>query len=130
MNYLFDENLPPSLATAIRALHRADSPDDDVVSIRDQDWEGAQDPDWINSLASSPHQWSIVTRDKMKSEAAILRHSNLTWFLLRKGWSSCQYWDLSWKMVKTWPSLVDVANDRSGTVNRVQVSGGITEIGD
>ena len=85
MNYLLDENLPPSLAIAIRALHIDDYPGDTVVSVRDKDWEGEPDSDWISVLGAAPQEWSIVTRDKMKSRGRTIGSSQFNLVSVAQG---------------------------------------------
>lgn len=126
MNYWFDENVPPPLAKAIAALHVPNFPADQVVSVRDAQGEGRSDVDWITELMQSGDQWTVITRDAMRKERQLVASSGLTWFILARGWANLDYWNLSWKLVKAWPELVETSRRSPGQALTVAVNGKIS----
>ncbi len=126
MNFLFDENLPHSLAAAIDALHSHANRGGRVLSVRDRTWEGYDDRDWIRLLSENRESWIVVTRDKMRNEIEIIRQSNLTWVIMHRGWARIPYWDVAWKLVKAWPEIVDKTVIGPGETYRLQVNGRLT----
>lgn len=127
MNYLLDENIPPQLIRAVAALHMRDHPADDVVSIREIRAQGTADEVWIHSLTQTANAWTIVGRDLMRQERALIRTTNLTWFILNRGWGGLTFWDLSWKLVKAWPDIVSSGLRSPGHIFRVSVNGKIEQ---
>ena len=123
VNYLLDENVPPYLTRAIAALHARDYPDDSVLSPRDVGSQGQEDETWIASLIASGEPWTVVGRDLMRKEWSLLQSSELTWFVLNKGWASVEFWDLSSKLVKAWPNIVAAGLRSPGMVFNVALSG-------
>ena len=123
MNYLLDENLPHRLAVAIDALHGRDNPGSQVVSVRDRAWDGYVDRRWIMHLAQSGKKWSILTRDRMRSEVDILSQPNLTWVILHRAWGSMPYRDLAWKMIRAWPEIAEQTNSEPSRIYRLRASG-------
>ena len=127
MNYLIDENTPPHLIRAIANLHSRDYHDDKVLSMPELKFAGIDDANWIASLVQSAEAWTVITRDLMRRERALLRSDNLTWFLLNRGWASFPYWELSWKLVKAWPEMVTVGRRQPGQVFTVAVNGRVRQ---
>lgn len=123
MNYWFDENVPPQLVKAIAALHARDYPDDRVVSIYATQYEGGSDVEWITALMQSGEQWTVFTQDAMRKERQLVQSSGLTCFILAPGWSSLDYWNKSWKLVKAWPDLVATGRRSPGQMFKVAVNG-------
>ena len=123
MNYLLDENLPYRLAVAIDALHNRDNPGSPVLSVRDRGWAGYSDPQWISRLAQSSENWSILTRDRMRSELDMLNQPNLTWVILNRAWNRMTYWDVAWKLIKAWPEIAEHTNANPSRIYRLRVNG-------
>lgn len=123
MNYWFDENVPPPLVMAIAALHARDYPDDRVLSVRDTSDQGRSDVEWIATLMRSGEQWTVFTRDAMRKERQLAQSSGLTWFILARGWAKLDYWNMSWKLVKAWPELVETGRRAPGQIFTVGVNG-------
>ena len=93
--------------------------------MRDVQSEGVNDLTWIEALVQSREPWTVITRDLMRREWQLVQNSNLTWFLLHRGWASLPYWELSWKLVKAWPDIIAYGQQSPGRVFRVQVNGRI-----
>ena len=129
MNYLIDENLPPSLSRAIAQLHQRDYPNERVASAREMGFAGVPDETWINDLAGRNEEWAVVTVDRLRKQRDILKDSRLTWFILARGWSSLGYWNQAWKLVKVWPDIVRNAKELPESVFSVNVNGRITLLG-
>lgn len=127
MNYLLDENVPPYLTRAIAALHARDFPNDNVWSPWDVGSQGQEDEIWIASLLSSGEQWTVVSRDRMRKEWSLLQTTDPTWFILNRGWGNLTFWDLSWKLVKTWPDIVSSGLRSPGRIFRISVNGNIEQ---
>lgn len=125
MNFYWDENLPPSLARAVSALHQRDYPGDTVLSYRDAQWAGRSDELWISRLIATGEDWAVITGDRMRQHREIVRQSGLTWFIFNRGWGSLDYWPKSWKIIKCWPAIAGLSQERAGSVFRVAVNGRI-----
>ena len=85
MRVLIDENLPPALAKALRALFDGLH---EVVHIRERFRQGVADEAWIKTL-SAEGRWVIISGDrritKNRLQARAFRTSNLVGFFLSKG---------------------------------------------
>ncbi len=127
MNYLLDENTPLYLIRAIAALHARDYPGDGVSSVANLGFAGAGDASWISYLVQSGEPWTVITRDLMRRERSLLRSGNLTWFLLHRGWANMPYWELSWKLIKTWPDIVNAGRQSARQVFTVALNGRIRQ---
>lgn len=123
MNYWFDENVPPPLVMAIAALHARDYPDDRVLSARDTSEQGRSDAEWIATLMRGGEQWTVLTRDAMRKERRLAQSSGFTWFIFARGWANMDYWNMSWKLVRAWPGLVETGRRSPGQIFTVTVNG-------
>jgi hypothetical protein len=65
----------------------------------------------------------VITGDRMRQHREIVRRSGLTWFIFNRGWGSLDYWTKSWKIIKCWPSIVELSLERPGDVFRVAANG-------
>ncbi|WP_234638928.1 hypothetical protein [Delftia tsuruhatensis] len=114
MNFLFDANMPPSLAAAIACLG-ADRFEpghiDKVVHLTELFPADTQDITWLTTLGQDRGaRWTIISRDGFRkqkgAERQVLRQYGLSVFVLQKSWASRQYWELSAQFVHWWPRIV------------------------
>ena len=114
MKFLIDNNLPPGLASALNEL--ASPFGDTVVHLRRKFAEDVADIQWMSAL-SDEGGWAAVTQDRLSrnpAERAVLRKTNLTAFILARGWGSLEYWEKAWRLVRWWPSIAKVAGHSIG----------------
>lgn len=106
MKLLLDNNLPPALAHALSALCE---PENEVVALRDKSPENVEDVDYFGALKSEGN-WAVVSGDRkitrVPHERAAWRESGLTVFFLERGWSKLRYWDICWRLVRWWPTIL------------------------
>lgn len=126
MNFFFDNNLPPRLARALSFLSKPDG--HTVVPLLDKFERNTPDVDWITTLSQEKNDWVIISGDKniirKKHERAAWKESELTAFFLKKGWNNIDFWNMSWKLVKWWPIIVNQATQiQPGTGFLVPLSG-------
>lgn len=121
MKFLFDNNLPPSLARGVAALSAGDPDIDQVVALRDKYPASSPDETWLSDLAREGG-WIVISCDqfkKSKTERELLRQRGLTVFVLDPQWANHQYWDKAARLVLWWPKIVNVARLTSKTAMRV-----------
>jgi hypothetical protein len=122
--FFFDRCCPRRLArviTAFEETHTVRHYDDDSRFERD-----TPDVDWIRVLAADP-PWVIVSMDRhmltRPRERAALRESKLKFFLLGKGWMNMSPHSQAWRLLKTWPSIVEAAFNVRADVFEVSAGG-------
>lgn len=121
MKFLFDNNLPPSLARGVAALSTVDPDIDQVIALRDKYPESTPDPTWLSDLAREGG-WIVISGDQFKksrAERELLRQRGLTVFVLDPQWADHLYWDKAARLVLWWPKIVNVAKLTSKTAMRV-----------
>ncbi len=126
MNFFFDNNLPPRLARSLSCLSKPDG--HTVIPLTDKYLRNKPDIEWINALSQENEDWVIISGDinitRKKHEKAAWEESGLTAFFLMKGWNNIDFWDMSWKLTKWWPTIVNQAvRIQPGTGFLVPVSG-------
>lgn len=123
--YLIDNNLPPGLAVAIRALGERGP---EVHAVREL-FPGIKEPGdtpdlvWLKQCIDEG-DWVIITEDlypKSPHEAEAWRHRNLTVFRLESGWGDLDVWEKSHRLLKWWPKLVETAENKRPQTWRVPV---------
>ncbi len=105
MRFIFDNNLPPSLARGMAELSKFELSVEGVVALRDKFDQKAKDEEWVAALVSEGG-WIIVSRDRFKkttAERELIRRSGLTVFVLDPQWAGKQYWDQAAQFVRWWP---------------------------
>ncbi len=120
MKFLFDNNLPPSLARGIGELSKFDPAVQQVIPLRDKFRENEPDPVWLEKLIEEGG-WIVVSIDRFKKSTAereMLRRQGLTVFVLDRQWSR-PYWEQAAQLVQWWPKIVNVARLTSKTALRV-----------
>lgn len=120
MKFLFDNNLPPSLARGIGELSKFDPVVEQVIPLKDKFAANTPDLEWLGALAVEGG-WIVVSIDRFKKSTAereMLRRQGLTVFVLDPQWSK-PYWGQAAQLVLWWPKIVDVAKLTSKTALRV-----------
>ncbi len=120
MKFLFDNNLPPSLARGIGELSKFDPAVELVIPLKDKFPPNTPDTEWLSVLAAEGG-WIVVSIDrfkKSKAEREMLRRQGLTVFVLDSQWSK-PYWTQAATLVQWWPKIIEVAKLTSKTALRV-----------
>jgi hypothetical protein len=77
---------------------------------------GVPDPDWIASM-SPDQEWKIITRDpairSSELERRAWKNAGHVIFFLEGAWLHAPYIELSWKIVRWWPYIVDAGKRAS-----------------
>ena len=121
MKFLFNNNLPPSLARGMAELSKFDPAIQQVTPLRDKFAPNAADADWLPVLAEEGG-WIVISIDRFRksdAERELLRRRGLTVFVLDRQWSSKPYWVQAAQFVLWWPKVLDVARLTSKTAMRV-----------
>ena len=108
MNFLFDENLPASLA---RALHQLGEPVRHVIDIADLG-KGTTDSEILPYAARWDYR--LVSRDKSMAKPsqlkALIHSEGVGLYLFRLGKARQPLkWDLIQAVIKNWPAIVEHA---------------------
>ena len=120
MKFLFDNNLPPSLARGIAELSKFESDVETVIALRDKFKPGERDEQWLAALIDEGG-WNVLSLDGFKkspAEKELIRRRGLTVFVLDPQWSK-PYWEQTANLVKWWPKILGVARLTSKTALRV-----------
>jgi PIN like domain len=121
MRFFFDRNMSPRLARMIDIYER-----DSSVIHHDDDGRFAPtttDVEWIRALAADDPPWVVLSGDgrilKNRVELAALNEARLTFFCMSKAWSHMGLHEYTWKFVKLWPSVVELAKSPSRKIFEV-----------
>lgn len=120
MKFLFDNNLPPSLARGVAELSKFDPAVEHVIPLKDKFAQNTPDLEWLGALAAEVG-WAVVSIDRFKKTSAereMLRRQGLTVFVLDPQWSK-PYWVQAAQFVQWWPRIIEVAKLTSKTALRV-----------
>lgn len=121
MKFLFDNNLPPSLARGVGELSRFDPQVEAVLPLRDKFPANAPDTDWLPALLEEGG-WIVVSIDRFRktdAERELLRRQGLTVFVLDRQWSGKPYWIQTAQLILWWPKILEVAKLTSRTALRI-----------
>jgi len=116
VKFFFDNNLPLTLAHAVRELCRHEVHVVEVVHLRDKFAADEQDHVWISAIGQEKG-WIIISQDgfsKNDLERQALRQSGLIVFVLSKQWSSHQFWQKSHTLVRWWPAIIEQSQKIKG----------------
>lgn len=120
MKFLFDANLPPDLAHAVRELCKGELAVQDVAHLSDKFKGNTSDLTWIPGLGSG---WYIVSIDKFTKsrgqEREALRRAGHTVYILDPQWSSHSFWLKSARMILWWPQVLEHAKLTQGGIYRI-----------
>jgi PIN like domain len=115
LNFLLDNNLPPTWARALDALSLKQFEPGHVgkvIALRDEFPQNATDTEWLKAL-SQQGNWAVLSCDffrKNKAEKELVRSSGLSVFVLPKAWSSQPHWTQTARLIEWWPKIVNQAN--------------------
>jgi hypothetical protein len=121
LKFLFDNNLPPSLARGVAELSKVDPDIEEAVHLRAKFPGNSSDEYWMRQLLAEGG-WVVISGDqfkKSKAERELLRQRGLTVFVLDPQWADHVYWDKAARLILWWPRIVDVAKLTSKTAMRV-----------
>lgn len=117
MKFLFDNNLSPHIAHAMRELSMAHPAVETVEHLSDRFPRNANDLVWIPGLNSNG-PWAVVSVDRFKkqggAEREAIRRAGHMIFLLEPQWLRQTYWLQAERMVRWWPQIVNQADIASG----------------
>lgn len=99
-------------------------PDHQVVFLDDEFEPTTSDVDWMTDLANREENWSVISGDgrilRNPAERAVLRDTELNFFVLAKKWWAGKFHDRAVQLLKVWPAIVDAAERvRKPTIWRV-----------
>lgn len=121
MKFLVDNNLSPALAKALNELSAAEP--HEIVHLREHFPHDTADHVWIGELGKQGG-WSIVSQDRLfkgSLEKEALRRAGLTAFILQRAWTRLRHWEKSWRLVRWWPSIVEISERVDGGAFEVPV---------
>jgi len=120
VNFLFDNNLPPDLAHAIRELCVGEQDVKEVCHLTDRFPPSTSDLKWIEGLGKN---WYVVSIDKFTksrgAEREALRRAGHTVYVLDPQWSSHPFWSKSSRLVLWWPQVLEHARLIQGGIHRI-----------
>jgi hypothetical protein len=120
LKFLFDNNLPPSLARGLAALSHGEPGVESVIALRDKFRPNTRDEEWLTELAAEGG-WVVVSIDRFRKSAAereLIRRQGLTVFVLDPQWTK-PYWTQAAQLVQWWPKILEVARLTSRSALRV-----------
>lgn len=122
MKFLFDNNLSPHLAHAVRALSQHEGPRvGEVVALRDKFRANTPDEEWLTQLGTETG-WNIISADNFRKtdvERELIRTAGFNVFVLQKSWSTHPFWPKSAQLVAWWPKILDQSERVSRSAVRV-----------
>jgi len=120
VNFLFDNNLPPGLAHAIRELCAGEPGVNKVCHLTDLFAPSTPDLAWISGLGKG---WYVISLDKFTksrgAEREALRRAGHTVYVLDSQWSSHSFWAKSAQLVLWWPQVLEHARLIEGGIHRI-----------
>jgi hypothetical protein len=115
VRFLFDANLPPDLAHAIRELCTSESGVEEVIHLSDRFRRNTPDLEWIPALGQG---WYIISLDKFAKsrgqEREALRRAGHAVYVLDPQWSKQPFWLKSSRLVLWWPQVLEHARLTEG----------------
>jgi len=112
----FDNNLPPTLAYAIRELCKPEKVVEEVIHLKDRFAQNCPDEDWLGSLAAE-EKWVVISQDRFNKspvEKQAIKSRGLVVFSLEKAWASQTYWNKARNLVHWWPAILDQSTRYQG----------------
>ena len=120
MNFLFDNNLPPDLAHAVRELCASEQDVTNVYHLSDLFKPSTPDVEWIEGVGKN---WYVVSIDKFTksrgTEREALRRAGHTVYILDPQWSSHPFWLKSSRLILWWPQVLEHARLIQGGIHRI-----------
>ncbi len=113
MNFLLDNNLPPSAAEALDAIYRPEG--HRIYHLRKLFPPDIEDVDWIRQAPEHDIE-AVVTSDRairrVRQEREAWLKSGLTVFFLKKGWQNLSGLQINLKLVFQWSEIIRLASHR------------------
>jgi PIN like domain len=128
MRFFFDRNMSRYLAQAIDKLDREND-------IRHHDDDPRFEPEttdieWISALAKDEPPWIVLSGDgailKNRAERTALKEAGLTFFCMSKQWANMKTYEYAWRLIKTWPDILESAKHAPLRAQIFEVTGGRT----
>jgi len=124
VKFFLDANISDRLARILEIF----DVENQIRALSDEFAPNTPDVEWLGTLARESEKSAVLCGDgrilRNRAEAQVLRESGLTMFVLAPGWMNLRWEDQAWKMLKTWPRIVDNAlKVRRPSIFRVPVSG-------
>ncbi|MCZ4064097.1 hypothetical protein NB636_01030 [Oxalobacter aliiformigenes] len=118
MKFVFDNNIAPSIAKAIKELSKTKYDNQhNIIHLRDEFAANTKDDEWIKSL-SIQRDTCVITKDRLDKgmEADLLSQSGLIVFHLDSSWNNKGYgfWDEAVNLIRWWPRIVQQAEGITG----------------
>jgi hypothetical protein len=80
-----------------------------AVHLRSKFLPNTEDVQWIEALGKEGG-WISISGDmriaKLQHEREAWRQSKLTAFFMLKGWTSAEFWDQAWMLIRWWPLII------------------------
>lgn len=124
MNFFLDENLSNRYGPLLSAFDRKNT-----IECHHEAFDaGIPDADWLTVLGKRDNKPAIICGDgrilSNPAELAALKGAELTFVCLRPGWTTMNWNDQAWKIIRCWPDIVKyVENARLPSVFDVAVNG-------
>jgi hypothetical protein len=117
LNFIFDNNLPPSFAHAIRELSKREEDVTTVLHLRDRYPANTPDVIWLRDLGESG-RWFVVSIDRFKkgndAEREVIRRAGHSLFVLDSQWARQPFWGVAERLVHWWPRILDQSRLATG----------------
>lgn len=90
----------------------------EITTVAKEFGSGALDEVWMPGAAAWNPKPVVLSGDvrrctgKAKREA--IKAHGMVWFALAKGWTNTPWGEYSWKIVKVWPTIVEIASKARG----------------
>lgn len=115
MRFFLDNNLPRELAGRLNGYDRESIR---VEHLTDTFAPHTPDVEWVRSLAESQEPPFVVTRDRKMNkrieEVRAIADGGLSVFFLMDPWPKYDIHNLTWRLFKAWPTIVNHALDAWG----------------
>lgn len=124
MKLLFDNNLSPKIANAVKALCCGEKCE--VVHLKEKFKADTKDEEWLSTLIEEGG-WSILSIDRFKKnpvEKEALNSPRLTVFIFARGWSDLGFWEQSYKIIRWIPQIIKQTELNSSGVFEIPVQYG------
>ena len=108
---MFDNNLSPHIASAVKALSEAPFPQIEIIHKRDRFPANTPDELWIKTLTQEKRGACVLTTDRLDKgmEAEMISRGGLIVLHFDKSWSNHNYWEKAHNLVRWWPRIVEFA---------------------
>jgi PIN like domain len=124
MRFFFDRCAPIAIARMAHAVEGARQ----TIIHHDEDNRfppETTDIEWMRELHKDGNPpWIVISGDgrilRNKAERKVLEEVGLPFFCFDKTWPNLEIYEYSWKFMKVWPKIVDIAASATGRLYRVR----------